>query len=84
MQGEKAVHLALRIDDRESPEYSERFNTAILLTPGNNHIAIALAGLITSGSRRPLNLENILGVRIFLANPKERYTIFFDRVRVQS
>jgi len=81
--GEKAISLALRIDDRENPDYAERFNTAIPLTPGSNHIAIPLAGLLTSGSKRQLNLDEILEVTLFLANPQERHTIFFDRIRVE-
>lgn len=80
---EKAIPLALRIDDRENPEYADRFNAAIPLTPGSNHIAIPLTSLLTSGSKRPLNLNNILGVTLFLVSPQERHTIFFDRIRVE-
>lgn len=81
--GEKAIRLALRIDDRESPDYDERFNTAILLAPGSNHISITLTSLLTSLSKKPLNLSNILGVTLFLATPNERHVIFFDRIRVE-
>ena len=81
--GDKAVRLALRIDDRVNPNYEDRFNAAIPLAPGNNHIAIPLANLVTSGSKDPLNHENILGVMLFLANPQEQRTIFFDRIRVE-
>jgi len=81
--GEKAIRLALRIDDRENPDYAERFNVAIPLAPGSNHIAIPLTGLVTSGSKKPLNLEKIRRATFFLVNPKERFTIFFDRVRVE-
>lgn len=81
--GGKTIHLALRIDDLENPDYAERFNTAIALNPGDNHIAIPLTGLITSGSKKPLDLNNILEVILFLANPKERYTIIFDCIRVE-
>ena len=63
--GEKAIRLALRIDDRENPDYADRFNTAIPLAPGSNHIAIPLTSLVTSGSKRPLDLKNILGVIFF-------------------
>lgn len=81
--GEKAIRLALRIDDRESPDYDERFNTAIPLAPGSNHVAIPLTSLITSGSKRPLDLETIRDVTFFLAHPTERHTINFDRIRVE-
>jgi len=81
--GENAIRLGLQIDDRENPDYAERFNMAIPLTPGSNHIAIPLTGLITSGSKKPLDLENIRDVMFFLVNPPERNTIYFDRVRVE-
>ncbi|MHB8893973.1 MAG: hypothetical protein ACYC99_02190 [Candidatus Geothermincolia bacterium] len=81
--GEKAINLALRIDDRENPDYAERFNMAIPLAPGSNHIAIPQTRLVTSGSKKPLDLENIRETIFFLANPKERQTIFFDRIRLE-
>lgn len=82
--GEKAIRLSVRIDDRENPDYADRFNAGISLTPGSNHIAIPLTSLITSGSKRRLNLENVRDVTFFLVSPEERYAIFFDRVRVEK
>ena len=80
--GEKAIALVLRIDDRENPDYADRLNKAIPLSPGSNHIAIPLTGLVTSGSKMPLDLENIRNVMLFLVSPEERYTIYLDRIRL--
>ena len=81
--GEKAIRLRLRIDDQESPDYADRFNATIPLAPGGNHIVIPLATLISSGSKRPLNLGSIRDVMFFLSNPLERFTVFLDRIRVE-
>lgn len=76
------IHLAVRIDDRENPDYADRYNRGIVLNPGGNSIAIPLPELVTSGLKQPLDLKNILGVMFFLVNPKERHTVYFDRIRV--
>lgn len=81
--GDSPISLGLRIDDRVNPDYADRFNRGIPLSPGMNHIAIPLSELIASGSRRPLNLEKIQAVVLFMANPKEQHTVFFDRLRVE-
>lgn len=73
-----ALSLTLRIDDRRGPKYTERLNRTLTIEPGANHVSIPLAGLATSGSRRPLDLTNILRVLLFMANPRERHTLYFD------
>ena len=78
-----AVPLEVRIDDRESPDYRERFNRTHTLAPGGNRISIPLASLVTSGTRRPLDLRRIRVVALFLANPGERRTLYLDRVGLE-
>jgi hypothetical protein len=77
------IRLTLRIDDRRGPMYPERLNQSFAVSPGANRISIPLGGMATSGSRRPLNLANILRVSLFMANPRERYTLHLDRVRLE-
>jgi hypothetical protein len=72
--------LEVRIDDRESPDYEDRFNASYTLAPGGNRVSIPLAALRTSGTKRPLRLGRIRTVALFLANPEERHTLFLDRV----
>lgn len=83
LQGEKTILLGIRIDDRDNPNYADRFNKAIELRPGRNYIAIPLPDLITSGSKRPLDLENIMLFALFMGNPREQHTVFLDRLRVE-
>lgn len=81
--GEEVVRVVLRIDDRENPGYTERFNAAISLVPGRNHIAIPLVNVVASKTEKPLNINSIHRVSLFMTSPRERYTIFFDRLRVE-
>ena len=83
LPGEKTIRLGLRIDDREYPDHLDRFNMAIILKPGDNRIAIPFDRIVYSGSKRQLNLKSILEVTLFMGNPKERHTVFFDRLRVE-
>jgi len=78
-----ALRLTLRIDDREAPRYPDRFNRSFTLSPGDNHIAIPLGELVTSGTKRTLDPRRIQRVMFFLANPKERHTLYLDRIRLE-
>jgi len=80
---EKALSLVVRIDDCKNPDFPDRYNKAIILVPGANHVSLPLNSLITSGTKKRLNLARIEGVMLFLSNPKERHTIFLDRVLVE-
>jgi hypothetical protein len=77
------LRLTLRIDDREAPEYPDRFNRSFTLSPGENHIAIPLGELVSSGTKRTLDPRRIQRVMFFLANPKERHTLYLDRIRLE-
>lgn len=75
--------LTLRIDDRDTPDYSDRLNRQLLLPPGQNRILIPFSEFITSGTKRKLDFRMIQTVMVFLANPSERHTLYLDRVRLE-
>jgi hypothetical protein len=75
--------LEVRIDDRESPDYRDRFNRTLTLAPGDNRISIPLGSLATSGTKRPLDLRRVRVVALFLVNPRERHTLYLDRVGLE-
>lgn len=77
------LRLGVRIDDRDSPDYAERFNNSFVLAPGDNRVSISFTDLVTSGSKRRLDQRRIRAVMLFLANPKERHSIYLDRVRLE-
>jgi hypothetical protein len=81
--GETPLGLALRIDDREDPDYADRFNRSVALAPGPNRISIPFAELVASGTKRALDLRRVRTVALFVANPKERRTLYLDRVRLE-
>lgn len=81
--GDSPISLGLRIDDRVNPDYADRFNRSITLSPGMNHIDIPLTSMMTSGSKRTLDLDSVMMVALFLPNPKERHTVFLDRLLVE-
>lgn len=78
-----ALRLAVRIDDRDAPEYADRYNQDFTLAPGDNRVSILLADLVTSGTKRRLELQGIRTVILFLASPKEAHTLYLDRLRLE-
>jgi hypothetical protein len=56
----KDVQITVRIDDRKDyPDYADRYNKAFILLPGLNNLSIPLDKLVTSGTRRNLDLKKI-------------------------
>jgi len=80
---EKDIVLSVRIDDKEDyPDYADRYNNSFAIKPGANAITIGFDSLITSGTKRVLNLTMIYRVIIFVAQPKEKTTLYFDYFRL--
>jgi hypothetical protein len=58
--------ITVRIDDLpDYPNYDDRYNNTFLLKPGRNTITISLNSLVTSGTKRILNLQTIHRLLIF-------------------
>ena len=75
--------LTVRIDDRpDYPDYSDRYNAGFSFTPGINHFVLPLAHLVTTGSRKSLNLKHICRFLIFMVNPAQKTTCYLDNVRL--
>jgi hypothetical protein len=74
--------IAIRIDDREYPEYPDRYNKSIILQPGANHLSIPLNTAITSGTLRRLDLREIHNFLIFMAYPEKRVVLYVDYIRL--
>jgi len=78
------VPIALRIDDREYPEYKDRFNKSFILQPGINSIFIPFNTLVTSGTQRQLNIGKIYNFLIFIAYPEKRIILYVDYIRLSG
>ena len=78
------VRIGVRIDDRKDyPDHSERYNSDFILKKGSNHIAIPLESVVASGSKRPLNIENIRRMFIFMKHPDKRTTLYVDTISLK-
>lgn len=79
------VKFRIRIDDQKRPpSFKDRYNDSFILNPGRNHISIPLSSLITSGTKRHLNLARIYTVYIFLPDPNTEQTFYIDAVRITN
>ena len=80
---EKELRISVRIDDREDyPNYDDRYNRTFILRPGMNRMRISLDTLVTSGTRRKLDLSKIYRVVIFVARPERRVVLYVDYLRL--
>ena len=78
------IKFHVRIDDHESGwEYANRFDIDFILKPGLNNISIATDSIRTNLHARPLDLENIKRMMVFIpSNPKKR-ELFIDNIRLE-
>jgi hypothetical protein len=79
----ETVPLQLRIDDREEPPYGDRFDRTIPLAPGANRVRIPLSELAAPRTGRPLELDRIRQVILFLDRPRAPRTLYLDRLRLE-
>ena len=75
----EALQIHVRIDDRK-----ERYNESFTIQPGLNQVRIPLETLITSGTKRRLNLKNIYRLFIFMIRPENRVVLYVDYLRIES
>jgi hypothetical protein len=81
----KDVRIIVRIDDsKDALDYADRYNHGFVLQPGLNLMNIPLDDLITSGTNRKLDLNNIRGLVLFMASPVDKVTLYVDYMRLES
>ena len=75
----------MRIDDRENrTQYKDRYNKSIVLKKGMNHIRIDIDSLITSGTNRRMDSDDIYQYMFFVNQPKERTVLYVDNIRLSG
>ncbi len=80
---QEKIKITVRIDDQKvSPDYGDRYNESFTLEQGMNKISVPLDTLVTSGTKRNLNLKKIKGLLIFVANPGKRVDLYADYIRL--
>lgn len=81
--GKKEIRLTVRIDDQKDyPNYEDRYNKTFNLKSGMNQLSIPLDTLVTSGPSRSLDLSNIYRVLIFVARPERKVILYIDHIRL--
>jgi hypothetical protein len=77
------IAITLRIDDREDfPDYDDRYNRSFVLKPGWNRIEVPFNSLMTSGTLRKMDLDNIYSFLFFMGNPDEKHVLYIDFIRL--
>ncbi len=75
------INMTCRIDDsRRNPPYADRVNRRILLKPGTNFVTLDLKALRTSGTGRPLRLDEVCCFLMFMHRPHEKTTVYVDDI----
>jgi hypothetical protein len=81
---EKEERLIVRIDDRgDNTEYEDRYNQGFVLKRGMNHIKINMDSLVTSGTKRKMDTDEICKFLFFIHKPAEKVVLYVDYVRLE-
>ena len=80
---EREIKIAVRIDDQKDwPDYPDRYNKSFGLARGLNRIEIPLSTLVTSGPQRKMDLKSIHQFLIFMVSPSEKNVVYVDYIRL--
>ncbi len=78
---EKLQRISLRIHDGEhSQEYTDRFNKSFEIRQGVNSLEIPLSEIQNAPQLRKMNLSNVAGFAIFMVNPEDSPSLYFDNL----
>ncbi len=80
---DQPLPVTIRIDDAKNLPYDDRYNGKFQINPGSNHIRLPFENMITTKTGRLLNTKHIAGVMIYLVNPSEKHTLYFDNFRLE-
>jgi hypothetical protein len=74
----RSEHFAIRIDDKDSTDFKDRFHFGLVIVPGLNRIDIDLEKVKTI-----LDIRTIRLVFFFFDEPKADVTLYLDNIRLQ-
>lgn len=72
------IELAVRVDDASSTSFETRFNWDMRLESGANRIYIPIETI-----NEAIDISQVTAVYIFLNEPEEKTTIYFDNIRLE-
>jgi hypothetical protein len=81
---QEEVKFHIRIDDHKSGwEYADRFDIDFALNPGFNNISVPTEAIITNIHSRPLNLEKIRRMMVFIPSNDKTRELYIDNIRLE-
>ena len=81
---EERITFHIRIDDNKSGwEYADRFDINFNLKEGMNHISIPADSIRANIHQRPLNLEKIKRMMVFIPNNSQKRELYIDYIRLE-
>jgi hypothetical protein len=82
---QQQVQVTVRIDDQKDyPEYGDRYNRGFVLQYGSNHINIPLVTLAASGNSRHLDLRHIYRLFIFTKRLPSKISLYVDSIKLSA
>jgi hypothetical protein len=76
--------ITIRIDDlHHKNKHSDRFNRAITISPGLNHIQIPLNDIRQGPVHREMDFSAMKAILLFAVNPPKEFILYLDNVRLE-
>lgn len=76
--------ISIRIDDlHHKNKYSDRFNKAVTISPGLNHIQIPIDDIRLAPVGREMDLSAMKAVLLFAVSPREEFTLYLDNIHLE-
>lgn len=78
------VSLNVRVHDRHHKnEFSDRFNSTVLIPPGQTTVSIPLESIRNGPASRKMEMSAIRGIIVFIVEPPEARRLYFDAFRLE-
>jgi hypothetical protein len=76
--------ITIRIDDlHHKNKHSDRFNKAITISPGLNHIQIPLNDIRQGPVHREMDFSAMKAILLFAVNPPKEFILYLDNIRLE-
>jgi len=81
---EEVVPFGILIKDKPGGHsYPNRLDKQFAFKPGKNKFIFNITGLKTNDGKRQMDLSQIMELIVFLSQPKEPVTLYFDNIRLE-
>ena len=81
----RPVSLVVRIDDiHHNNDYSDRFNRAFMIRPGDNAISIPVADIGSALKSRKFDLAHVRRILLFVPASKESFALEVSELRLKK